>query len=393
MPESIARQRQYAGHGGEKKRVLIRTLPLGHNYGNVIQAYALQESLRALGSEPIVDVSLSTGRGSSIPRMTSYTLKRALMRVGYSKPAWIQSVIDHELHRFVADRISTASLYTGPGVVDSRFLDTVDLFIVGSDQVWRAPYGDVRSYLFDFLPDADQRPRYSYAASFGRDDLAEYDSELLRDSRNLVRRFSGVSVRETTGIAIARNSWGIDAIQHVDPTMLLSRSHYTNLARQANDPIDSGSVIRYVLDPSASTETTARSVMRVLGGSPIQMLTESPDLTAYRNNPGRFIRPSMEAWLGAFCNARFVVTDSFHGTVFSIINNVPFISIINQGRGASRFTDLLKIFGLEERMIAPGSIPSDSVVSDPIDWSAVNARLDLERAKALLFLSQVLNGI
>ena len=97
------------------------------------------------------------------------------------------------------------------------------------------------------------------------------------------------------------------------------------------------------------------------------------------------IFPSVSKWLAGFRDASFVVTDSFHGTVFSIIFNKPFISIANKKRGVSRFTSLLKIFGLENRLISSREEISDHLL-DGIDFDRINDIKEEWQKKSLGFL-------
>lgn len=386
MPQISPRTWRRRSDASGLKRVLIRTLPLGHNYGNILQAYALQEAVRAVGGYPVVDVSQSEDGRPSVPSRESRMVKSTLMRFGYSKPEWLAAAMDRRLHRFVSQRIETARLYTAPGRTDGQLVRAANVFLAGSDQVWRAPYGDVRSFLFDFLPGEDSRPRYSYAASYGRDDIEEYGPDLLRDSRVLAGRFSGVSVREMSGVRVAHEGWGVDAVHHLDPTMLLERSRYTALAGGAADALRAGCLVDYVLDASDMSQRLIADIGEARRLDRISLPSDVPDGDVVKANPEQYVRPSVEAWLGAIGNAGLVVTDSFHGTVFSIIHNVPFVTIVNNDRGASRFEDLLDVFGLRSRMVGADFGDGVSVAREEIDWRPVNERLDSERSRAFSYL-------
>ena len=91
-----------------------------------------------------------------------------------------------------------------------------------------------------------------------------------------------------------------------------------------------------------------------------------------------------------FLDSKFIVTDSFHGTVFSIIFNKPFITIMNKNRGASRFLSLLSIFNLEDRLICGGQGNLEKIIGAKIDWESVNKTLKNEREKSFNFLNLAL---
>ena len=99
--------------------------------------------------------------------------------------------------------------------------------------------------------------------------------------------------------------------------------------------------------------------------------------------------PSVTAWLRAFMDAEMVITDSFHGWVFSIIFNKPFWVIGNEERGLARFNSLLSMFELRNRLIKADRIPSD--LSVPIDWNKVNATRKYWQEKSSNFLKTHLN--
>lgn len=121
--------------------------------------------------------------------------------------------------------------------------------------------------------------------------------------------------------------------------------------------------------------------------SNIEFLLVSP---LYNKDLNYYIYPPIENWIKSFTEADFIVTDSFHGTVFSIIFNKPFISIVNKERGASRFESLLKQLDLMNRMVNVGSEISDDLIYDKIDYELVNKKLiDLKR-KSINYLNEAL---
>lgn len=97
------------------------------------------------------------------------------------------------------------------------------------------------------------------------------------------------------------------------------------------------------------------------------------------------VYPPVEDWLSAFAEAEMVVTDSFHGTVFSIILNKPFWVIGNEGRGMARFETLLSTFGLEDRMIDAATVQSVNLDA-PINWAPINDKRNELKKASNMFL-------
>lgn len=374
-------------------KVLIRTLPLSNgNYGGILQAYALQQVVRALGCEPVTDISRAGVLFPKVKRVIK-SLAIELPLVHSWRPNWfldkVYQQVNELLMEFVERHVSVIRLYDNFGRPNHELTGSFDAMISGSDQVWRRAYGDVKSYLFDFAKDA-QIPKISYAASFGLDSIdAEYDEALVAETAVLAKRFDAISVREKSGVRICTEKWGVRAIQLIDPTMLLDVEHYAELAGRAEIKMADG-LLSYVLDPSAEAEQWLEGIKRALESSSCQLMPPLPmSLAELRASPGSFRRPSVYAWLHALQQAEYVVTDSFHGTVFSILFERPFLVVKNKKRGSARFDTLLEIFGLQQRAVTIGEDAADRMRM-PIDWDKVRDVLKERRLEALDFLKSTL---
>ncbi|WP_148220781.1 polysaccharide pyruvyl transferase family protein [Xylanimonas cellulosilytica] len=382
--------------------VLVRTFApnTNPNYGGVLQAWAMQRAITGIGFDAYVDASRVARNRPNRLQVWAGNARRtaapALTRCAPMLPARFQSrVIKRELGRriteFAERRIPLVRLFDANGRLIDRTADRFGAFVVGSDQVWRPEYSDIRSFLLDFLPEDDTRPKFSYAASFGVD-APNYSAEDNSDYSRLAQRMSGVSVREKSGVSVAGDMWGVDAVQHVDPTMLISRAEYALLAQEATDPVHRGQVVSYVLDRTQLSIETEESVSVELGEPCLRLMPDAPSsIKEMRERPHLFQRPSVEAWVGAIHGARFLVTDSFHGVVFAILGNVPFVAVCNRKRGATRFESLLSTFGLMDRMVEPGTVLTCEDLASPIDWDRVNERLADERARSLEYLRSMLS--
>ena len=198
--------------------------------------------------------------------------------------------------------------------------------------------------------------------------------------------FNAVSVREESGIKLCRKIFGIDAVCTLDPTMLLTSEDYDNLSVEA--PLSSGNLMTYILDESQLTDEIIDNVAKEFGLTPFRVNSkvEQGDNEPKLSNRQQ---PPVENWLRGFRDAEYVITDSFHACVFSIIYNKPFLCIGNGFRGMARFNSLLGQFGLMDRLV---SIDSDHIPSSDIDWTKVNAILEEKRRKSLDFLRQALGN-
>ncbi len=264
--------------------------------------------------------------------------------------------------------------------------NTEGMFVVGSDQVWRCVYTrgmrGVPFFFLDFVSEEVRRRSISYAASFGTDDWEGTPDETTV-CRKLLQQFKAVSVREHSGVKICREVFGVEAVQMPDPTFLVEERGYQHIidsekTHQREKPY----IAAYVLDESEAPLRALHAVSDKLN-LPIQHLLPHVDAKHRRD---RF-PISVPQWLRYMKECEFVVTDSFHGCVFAIIFNKPFVCLGNEGRGSARFDTLFQTFHLESRL-ATSSAQAVAVAREPIDWAAVNAIHESERERGLAFLRE-----
>lgn len=206
-------------------------------------------------------------------------------------------------------------------------------------------------------------------------------------------KFDAVSVREDSGVTMCRDYFDTHAEHVIDPTMLLPRSHYVELAR-ADDAIEPICKVKglfvYVLDANVDKTVAADHIAGCLALDQFSVKVPSKDSSDSLNVVA--VAP-VEDWLRGFENADFVFTDSFHGCVFSIIFNKPFIAYGNKNRGLCRFESLLRMFHLEDRLVDSAAVVSSDRICRPIDWQSVNAILATRRTEAVSFLNVAISGV
>ncbi|GLK77127.1 hypothetical protein GCM10008171_23810 [Methylopila jiangsuensis] len=378
------------GGAAPKLKVGVLTLPLNRNYGGNLQAYALVTALRQLGHSPVLINRRIPPRDFDIASLADRAeADTPLMAKSFTS---LSSTAPNT--KFIQKHIFPA---TTPFLSTSHLENKIphygfDAIIVGSDQVWRPKYA--RSMLSDFflgfLPEDDTTTRrISYAASFASPSW-EFSGEETSVATRLIQKFDAVSVREDNGVDLCRDHLNAAAQHVLDPTLLHDKSHYVSAFSLDRRRPDDKTLLTYILDVNDDKNHTIAALAQRLG------------LTV-RTTDGREADPSgaqaeikgdksVEGWLASFHKASFVVTDSFHGVVFSIIFNKPFLAYGNPARGLARFTSLLKMFGLEERLVLHSSQIDLQKISQPVDWSAVNARLDALRTRSFRFLQEALTG-
>lgn len=339
-------------------RIAIVTQELMHNYGGTLQAYAMQEALRRLGHDPITL--------DYFPRMAKwyYLLTQVNMLRYY--------LMRDRKHKFFPypkkERRPEFAGFMKNHIVLTRPVNryTVSLLkkyraeaiVVGSDQVWRKEFHSDREQEEMFLRFARRMkvPKVAYAASFGTDKW-EFSDELTTCCADLARKFAAISTREASGVELCRRYLGVEAVQMPDPTLLLDKDDYAKLCRDipvASEPF----LLAYILDMDADKRRYVEDFAARLGLK-VRFCTADGGANM-----------SVEQWLAMFRDARFVITNSFHGTVFSIINNKDFYSIVNEWRGTDRFVSLLSHFGLLCRLYNEVRDLPDIITF--IDWVSIN---------------------
>ncbi len=357
----------------------ILTQPLHANYGGLLQAYALQTVLTRLGHDVEIlnreYVVCKPAAKSMKQRIKSFikdtlcffTGQRIYRPIPEDKIAYIRQNSNRfiqKYHHKSPDFFTTQELKT---YAESKGFDG---YVVGSDQVWRPCNSpQITNYFLDFVSEEPVK-RIAYAASFGVD-YWEYNEKDTFACAQLVKQFDAVSVREDSGIDLCRKYFDIKARHVLDPTLLLESIDYMRLAEIEKEPQSEGDLFCYVLDNTRAKADLINEIGCKYSLKPYYCNYKGPELHYAIGHLADSIYPPVTKWIRSFMDAKMVIVDSFHGAVFSIIFNKPFWIIANPKRGNARFISLLKIFGLENRLI---NIEDKSSVdwTASIDWEKVN---------------------
>lgn len=367
-------------------KIGVITIVLNENYGGILQAYALQKILKDMGHE-VTLIDRYRGYYMSFgDRCKSYS-KRFIQRYLQGKD------IPVRYDKSIQDEIKAISKYTRPfidkhinRIITRDFknikADDFDTFIVGSDQIWRAPASRPQLYnvYLDFAKEWDVN-RISYAASFGTNEW-EYSEEETAICGTLLRRFDTVSVRERSGVDLCKTKFNVDATFVLDPTMLLNKEDYNSLLGDKRTTNREGKLFCYILDENKEKDELIKTVAKETNYKPFFINSKYQDKTAPIEDR---VQPPVEEWLRGFNDAGFVITDSFHACVFSIIYNKPFIVYKNESRGNARFDSLLETFGLKNRSYDK-EYGLSHLLDDKINWDKINQTLSTLKEFSFNFL-------
>jgi len=338
----------------------------GENYGSVLTYWALERTLRSLGHEVCMIQKPSSGRPD--PEIDG----NHALRFAQSHFSWISPSL---------------KLQNYPSLNDE-----LDGFVIGSDQVWN--YGINKRFGHSFYLDfaEDSKRKLSYAASFGHAvDFAPPEERVIISS--LLARFDGISVREATGVALAQEVYGVDAVRVLDPVFLPSREEYETIIDESDWEPPSQYILSYILDPTPEKVDLIKRMSASLGLPLVNILDGRGNR---RENEAALGMPALEnmsaaLFLKAFERSSFVITDSFHGTSFSIVFSKPFVSIPNKARGTTRFDNILSLTGLQTRAWRKPELDTDiTPFLEHIDYARVSSILDRERTVSLRWLKRTL---
>lgn len=373
----------------------IITLPLWGNFGGMLQAYALLQTIRKVGiSSQVLQITGESPKTLKERNLSTAwtTIRKTLGRIILNfkplpiEPLFVREILDRLAYKFRSKFIP--HFY----INENQDLPASAPYIVGSDQVWRKAYTgkSLGSFFLDTIPESLRAKSISYAASFGTDEW-EGTPEETRRCGELLKQFKAVSVRELSGIRICKEVFGVEAVQMPDPTLLATLEDYERVINSEKTRVPKAPYFAsYVLDDSAEASQLLDEVEKSTGLYHQRLL---PKPTA-RKRCDRFYC-TVAQWLRYLRDCDAVVTDSFHGCVFSIIYNKPFVCLGNEGRGSARFDTLFQVFGLEDRLVtsrAPEEVLR--VLRQPIDWQRVNAIHEAERQRGLDFLrSNLYDGV
>lgn len=360
--------------------ISVITFHRAYSYGAVLQAYATQKLLEKHKCEvalidfmPEIDIY---GLRLETTRMGSRWNKNAITRQLYS----ILKRPDYVRYDLVFNQFVNAYLSLSPrsyATIDELRTNppTADMYCTGSDQVWNKDITQKCKEVFylTFLPEGAKR--ISFSSSFGKAALSDGEKS---ETKQWLSKYAAISVREQSGLDILNNLGILNSVWLLDPTLLLTKQDWMEMIPARS--IKQDYVLIFQLIKNKEFDHYARAFAKQKGLKLIRIST------AYNHilKAGRLLYcPKVEEWLSLFCNAEYIITDSFHGTAFSINFNKKFVCVFPPHR-TTRLESVLKLTGLTGRVLT--DYDDFTIADKPIDYMRVNAILNAERKKADAFL-------
>ena len=375
-----------------------------HNYGSMLQAYATQKVLDNMGLENET-FNITSNVDFKKGKLKYYKSQIFNFKFIKSKFGMIKLKIDKKIHKNLAKNIAIRDKkyeeFQEEFKLTSPQLTYADLnenskryssIIVGSDQLWLPVNVVADYYTLNWVP--DNINKVSYATSFG---ISEIPSKYKEEYTKFLKRIDFISVREDKGCKIVKELTGRNAKLVCDPTMLLTKGEWMEI--QEEKPVIEGNyILCYFLEKNIEHRKFAERLKEKTGYKIVSLnhadeyvkySDKFADITPYDIGPKEF--------LNLIRNAKYVCTDSFHGTVFSLINNVEFFTFEryknknSKVSTNSRIYSLLGLMSLEKRLLK-GNENLGEILKDKIDFSIVNENLKKFRDETKKFLKDALQG-
>lgn len=325
---------------------------IGNNYGAMLTAYALQKTLLFYSNSKLVD---------------NQRIFNKEINKNYN---FYQQFIDKRLDK-------TLKINNIKDILKLNF--STKTFIVGSDQVFRPIYTNkmLDQYLLNFVR-IDSK-KVAFSASFGvnkEEFIQENSNEVIERMKTSLKSFDFVSVREKSGVEICRDLFDIKAEWIIDPVFILDRDKWDELINDATQNY-SNKIISYVLDTSKEYKKAYKYLSKQHNAEVIELANSNE---------------SVENWLKAIRDCKFLITDSFHGMCFAIIFNKPFICLANKKRGATRFKSILEMLNIDYQCIDSVNDIYKKDCIFKVDYDVVNKYIGEERQRGLDFLEMALEA-
>lgn len=344
--------------------VAILGMWMGTNYGGLLTSYALYKAVRELGYSTIL-----------LDHQYSYP---------YNDHTNVFWQFIHREHPVTAPVPTLRSL--------NATVHGIRTLLVGSDQVWNPFCGYQHYFYLDFARPGHRK--VAYASSFGNS-LHMYKGEYLERAKAYLQRFDAISVRENQGVEMLREHFGVPNARHtLDPVFLRAPAWWNELAERGENAGGEPYLLAYILNSTpekqaaiaqAAKERGIRKVTYIFDGARKQPLVEQPGLeVASRNGIDVY------SWLRMIRDADLVVTDSFHGTCFSIIFGKQVFAIGNSTRGMDRFTSLAEQFGLQNILVPEDNLSFPN--NGQIDYERVHKTWARLKGESLDWLSAQLGA-
>lgn len=358
-------------------KVKMLTFHNAENYGATLQAYALKETLKKLGTSP----SFVNYENKAI--LADYKLIRTNSLKSFFSSLWFlpRNLKRKRSFKSFSDRYldTNSKKYTGISQI-TQDIEDKDVFVAGSDQIWNPVLTSGLSDIYTLNFETDKNiKRVIYGASLGNDELLQKHAV---DFKTKTSNLDFISVREQSIIKSLQDICGKKVEQVIDPTLLLDKREWDKLLSNNScvDLKDKKYILVYTLFESDEVTNIANYISKITGFKVVHFRKYN----AYNNEYMNLYSKGPIDFVNAFKNAEYVITNSFHGTVFSIIYEKKFYSVLPITR-AGRIKDLLETLNLDSRIIE--NIENINI-DENLDYTFAKEKIEEMRKHSIEYLKK-----
>lgn len=356
-------------------KAAVLTLHNMCNYGSQLQTYATQEKLRQYFDDVVfIDYRRPDTYGM---RFLRYFSKGNPIKAAAVLPTLLRyrRLFGGFQKQYI--HVTSKTYFTEKDF--ENFEDIADVYFSGSDLVWSTGLnrGVIPMYYLSFVP--EDRPKYAYASSFGEAKLS--DEEIARTT-DYIMRFDRISVRESSGESILKEQYHYSAaVQIPDPTLAFPGEYWRRLAPACT--IRGDYILVYNLNRNEELDKYAVELAKRTGYKLYRLCTRYDHIM----RPGHsIVMPPVFAFITLIDHAKLVLTDSFHGTAFSMnLETQPIC--VNPPACGERLRAFLTLLGEEDRLIS--DFRDFEILERHVDFERVRDGLAREREKTDQFLKEI----
>lgn len=366
------------------KKVGIITITHGTNYGNRLQNFATQKVLEDLGFQVETIYNFHEQSANKQPlykklitKISNFNISTKINNIK-NKKLYAESRLERDkaFNSFNSKYIKFSRFKTSSSDIPLELNSSYDYFICGSDQIWN-PYHTESANVY-FLTFADYEKSIAFAPSLG---VSSFPKEMEEAYIKWINKIKYLSVREKAGSTIIKKLTGREAAVLVDPTLLLDKKEWLEVSKQSTYKPQKKYILTYFLGEKEKECTNKIKDIAQENNLEIFDLLDIKDAKKYSIDPSEFIDLIKDASL--------VCTDSFHGTVFSIIMKVPFIVFERKSRGVSmnsRIETLLSLINLKSRVDT--NVSHEQIFN--VNYENVGSILKAEKTKSIQYLKDAM---
>lgn len=369
------------------KKIVIVTFHRAENYGAQLQCYALQHALKKDSNNSVQILDYRNNRIEEPYKLFNFKLNNLKKSVkSFLKFCLLGKKIKlrkKQFQKFINENLNLTKSVYNVGEIENGFNGMIDICITGSDQVWSKKIVGEISDVYSLNFNINDVKKISYAASLGdATEVAKNKEEYMK-----IKNIDNISVREEDAKRELEKIIDNEIAVVLDPTLLLDRGEWDKII-DTNECEKEKYILAYVVEKDDEYIKIVNDLSQKTGLKIIHFGLKNP---GYNNVlKSEYVKGPLD-FIKYIKNAEYVVSTSFHATVFSVIFNKKFFIIPHRKTGA-RVTNLLNKLGIENRVYNTLEEFEKIDYNFETDWKSVNRKLEEEREKSIKWLENAINS-